>query len=119
MARQKVCKQGRDDVIVKADIPSLIPCVNFTLVFNCNVIRCRGRTIKFCLFSGAIALTLATFGQGIQPIFLDEVACMGIESKLTDCQHQGILFHHCSHDENAGVVCPGKCNALECLSYCC
>ena len=67
--------------------------------------------ISTFVFLGAIALTLATFGQGIVPIFLDEVACVGIESKLTDCQHQGIAFYYCSHDEDAGVVCPGKCNA--------
>ena len=63
---------------------------------------------KFCLFSGAIALTLATFGEDIKPIFLDEVTCKGNESKLTDCLHQGIAFHYCSHHEDAGVVCPGK-----------
>ena len=33
---------------------------------------------------------------------------MGNESRLADCQHQGIASHDCSHSEDAGVVCSGE-----------
>ena len=50
----------------------------------------------------------ARFGQGIGPIYLDNVFCMGNETTLTDCQHQGIASHNCLHYEDAGVVCSGE-----------
>ena len=59
------------------------------------------------LFEGAIATTV---GQGIGPIYLDEVTCIGNETRLAECQHQGIAFHDCSHFEDAGVVCLGEYN---------
>ena len=58
MACQGVCKQGRDDIIVKVNLQSLIPAsflasypggawvrgyIIFTLVCNFNVKRCRDR----------------------------------------------------------------------------
>ena len=58
--------------------------------------------------SGAYGLRYATFGQGDGPIFLDDVLCTGSETKLADCQHQGIASHDCTHSEDAGVMCPGK-----------
>ena len=50
----------------------------------------------------------ARFGQVYAPIHLDEVTCMGNESRLAECQHQGIASHDCSHYEDAGVVCSGE-----------
>ena len=61
--------------------------------------------------SGAIALYSTTFGQGYGPIFLDNVVCAGNESNLAECQHPGIArSQYCTHSEDAGVICPGKCN---------
>ena len=51
----------------------------------------------------------ARFGQGSGPIWLDDVACSGSESKLTECHHRGIGSHNYRHSEDAGVVCEGKC----------
>uniref|UniRef100_A0A672HDA3 SRCR domain-containing protein n=1 Tax=Salarias fasciatus TaxID=181472 RepID=A0A672HDA3_SALFA len=51
------------------------------------------------------APTQAHFGQGSEPIWYDEVACIGNETKLSECQHRGIGSHNCGHSEDAGVIC--------------
>lgn len=54
---------------------------------------------------GATAYSFARFGQGIGPIFLDNVACVGTESRLIDCPANPIGTHNCVHSEDAGVGC--------------
>ena len=54
----------------------------------------------------AIATNSEVFGQGIDPIYLDNVLCIGTESRLLSCPHNGIGMHNCVHAEDAGVRCP-------------
>ncbi|XP_048062384.1 scavenger receptor cysteine-rich type 1 protein M130-like [Megalobrama amblycephala] len=55
---------------------------------------------------GAVsAKSQAYFGQGSDPIWLDDVRCSGSELSLTQCSHNTIGIHDCSHSEDAGVVC--------------
>ncbi|KAM7134319.1 LOW QUALITY PROTEIN: scavenger receptor cysteine-rich domain-containing protein DMBT1-like [Macrochelys suwanniensis] len=49
----------------------------------------------------------APFGQGSDPIWLDEVHCTGTEAALTDCRALLWGDNNCHHGEDAGVVCSG------------
>ena len=55
--------------------------------------------------AGATARSSAFFGQGGGSIFLDNVECLGTESRLIDCPHNGIGSHDCRHSDDAGVTC--------------
>lgn len=46
------------------------------------------------------------FGRGSGFIALDEVTCNGTESELLSCRAQERGSHDCSHDEDAGALCP-------------
>ena len=47
----------------------------------------------------------ARFGEGLDPILLDDVQCVGTEASLNDCPKNDIGQHNCGHIEDAGVVC--------------
>ncbi|XP_021237375.1 deleted in malignant brain tumors 1 protein-like isoform X7 [Numida meleagris] len=49
----------------------------------------------------------AHFGQGSDPIWLDNVHCIGTESTLEECTLNNWGEHNCGHSEDAGVVCTG------------
>ena len=53
--------------------------------------------------AGATALQSAHFGQGVGPIYLDDVACGGLEIDIFDCTAN--TMHNCDHTEDAGVMC--------------
>ena len=54
---------------------------------------------------GAIAFSTARFGEGSGPILLDNVRCVGTESRLIYCPANSIGDHNCRHSEDAGVRC--------------
>nr|XP_032627995.1 deleted in malignant brain tumors 1 protein-like [Chelonoidis abingdonii] len=47
----------------------------------------------------------AWFGEGSDPIWLDEINCTGTEASLTECRARLWGDHNCTHEEDAGVVC--------------
>uniref|UniRef100_G3UR43 Soluble scavenger receptor cysteine-rich domain-containing protein SSC5D n=1 Tax=Meleagris gallopavo TaxID=9103 RepID=G3UR43_MELGA len=47
----------------------------------------------------------ALFGQGHDPVWLDEVNCTGTEGAITECSLKRWGDHNCKHDEDASVVC--------------
>ena len=47
-------------------------------------------------------------GEGIGPIFLDQLMCNGSEATLLEClPSENIGLHNCHHNEDAGVRCEG------------
>jgi len=51
------------------------------------------------------AVRSAYFGQGSGYIWLDNVHCVGNESSIENCPHNGWNSHDCSHSEDASVIC--------------
>ena len=47
----------------------------------------------------------AFFGQGVDPIWYDQVECNGDENNLTECTSNNLGIHDCSHSEDAGAIC--------------
>ena len=62
-------------------------------------------------------------GNTSQPIYLDEVTCIGNEPNVTLCHHASYGASDCSHFEDAGVVCDGKwwgvARGVACCVYVC
>ncbi|XP_032443366.1 immunoglobulin superfamily member 1-like [Xiphophorus hellerii] len=53
------------------------------------------------------AVSVHQFAEGTGQIWLDEVACKGNETYLSDCSHSGFGVHNCNHSQDAGVICSG------------
>ena len=55
--------------------------------------------------SAVVAHKLAIFGEGNGHIWLDNVHCVGNESSIESCPHNGWNDHNCGHYEDAAVIC--------------
>ena len=53
----------------------------------------------------ASASKRAHYGQETGPVWKDDVACSGNESRLYDCRQRGWGSHNCVHREGSGVFC--------------
>ena len=62
-----------------------------------------------CLYSGALNLTHEQFHTLVAPTVITDVACVGTENKLTECDY--LTPATCGLLNDAGVVCQGKCTA--------
>ena len=56
-------------------------------------------------YTGGIPLEDNEYGNGADPIWLDDVDCAGYESSLSECGHRGWGVENCGHIEDAGVIC--------------
>ena len=59
------------------------------------------------IHTGGTALSNAYYGQGTGAILMDDVRCVGTETRLWDCTTNGIGVHNCGHSEDASVQCVG------------
>ena len=60
---------------------------------------------SYSVIPGVTARINAAYGQGVGPIFLDDVRCTGLEYRLIECSNRGIEVENCNHNEDAGVRC--------------
>ncbi|XP_030575070.1 lysyl oxidase homolog 3B isoform X4 [Archocentrus centrarchus] len=59
------------------------------------------------------ALTGARLGQGMGPIYMNEVKCLGQEKSIWDCPFKNITSENCQHSEDAAVRCSVPYMGLE------
>lgn len=49
-----------------------------------------------------------SFSTNSGPIFLENLACSGLEQNLIECPHSTIGTHQCDHSRDAAVQCYGR-----------
>ena len=60
-------------------------------------------------FAGATeAVASAAYGEGSGVVWMEDVACIGNETRLADCPFPGWGNSRCEHTRNAGVICESE-----------
>lgn len=72
--------------------------------------RVTCRQLGYANLSDSVPFSRAFFGSGASAIHLDDMACVGSEETLAQCNHSGIGRHNCNNFEDAGVLCIGECS---------
>ena len=49
--------------------------------------------------------TLAGFGVATGPVLIDETRCIGDETRLINCRHNGVGTLNCDHSRDVGLRC--------------
>ena len=60
------------------------------------------------MYTGATVIlnaTAAGFGVATGPVLIDETRCIGNETQLINCRHNGIGTHNCAHSRDVGLRC--------------
>jgi len=45
------------------------------------------------------------YGPGSGQIWLDDLQCIGTETQLGSCRHNGWGYHNCRHSDDVSIVC--------------
>jgi len=45
------------------------------------------------------------YGSGEGEIWMDNLGCLGTETDLGECQHNGFAQHNCGHEEDVSISC--------------
>lgn len=73
--------------------------------------------VSLCImYIGSVAITrdVSSFGTPSNPIFLDNLACIGSETAILDCPRGVLGLHQCDHSQDAGVQCFGRsCHSID------
>ena len=64
-------------------------------------------TVIMFLPTDAVAFGNAHFGAGSGSIHIDDVGCIGSETRLIDCPRSSTVYCRHAHSEDAGVRCQG------------
>lgn len=62
-------------------------------------------TLYIIGISVILSATASGFGVATGPVLIDETRCIGNETRLINCRHNGIGTHNCGHDRDIGLRC--------------
>lgn len=64
--------------------------------------------LKQIFFADPTTRTYGYYGRVTSGIYLDNLGCLGSESRLIDCYHSPIGVHNCYHGEDVRMRCRRK-----------